>query len=36
MTLSFAYSIIYYRLEDHRQSYYEGLFPELAEASDLS
>jgi predicted metal-dependent phosphoesterase TrpH len=36
MTLSFVYSIIYYRLEDHRQSYYEGLFPELAEAADLS
>jgi len=28
-TLSLAYSIIYYRVEDHRQPYYEGLFQEM-------
>jgi predicted metal-dependent phosphoesterase TrpH len=28
-TLSLAYSIVYYRLEDRRQPYYEGLFQKL-------
>lgn len=30
LTLSFLYSVVYYRLEDHRHSYYEGLFREVA------
>lgn len=28
-SLSFLYSIVYYRIEDHRQPYYEGLFQEM-------
>jgi hypothetical protein len=31
-TLSLAYAIIYYRVEDHRQPYYEGLFQEMLKA----
>ena len=31
-TLSLAYSIIYYRVEDHRQPYYEGLFQGMLKA----
>ncbi len=31
-SLSFLYSILYYRIEDHRQPYYEGLFQETLSA----
>ena len=33
LSLSFLYSIIYYRLEDHRQPYYEKLCREVCEGS---